>query len=574
MEKEGEEAHGNKSKKDMSEKDDDDMEEGIRIVATTSLSSESSMDVSESIAEGESVIASTDPQTILTKDNSVKDPTQVEETVKNNKMLKLRAFNDLRNHNPEQKKDSAEKHPWNIAEGQPLAQSQPKITSTKFMSVPATNAVSPNTPALGGLVTPIAPGTKIVSSNVLHSPSSKSKLPPGVYRFQKTDGTEAVLIVKDDKHLNKTPLIATRKVSNINSSSEAGYKTPLQIFSSEVSATIKRKQPHLNYSEIQKIVIERWTRMTDSEKQAYREKAVKNTSTIIEPKGISLPSPSEPTTLQKDPRLPEGWMRKLVKRTIGPSAGSYDVYIYTPDGVRIRSTNELRLYIYEHGITNIDPDEIEFKVTVPPLDKQLQPTISEKKKIAPKPPNTVIAPKPLNQVITPKPLSSVIAPKRAESVIVAKPLGPAQVGAIKVTKPPTACSTSESSEVSLNSSGASANTELGRIVHTAGKKMVKMKLAGPNGQVREILVPAIDGPNGTLKVAIPKQYSLPPNAEGTQSTINAKTISQGLREIRPKPPEPESNDPDEVQVMEDEDPLASDDEVVIDDGDDEWTPDE
>ena len=51
--------------------------------------------------------------------------------------------------------------------------------------------------------------------------------------------------------------------------------------------------------------------------------------------------------------------------------------------------------------------------------------------------------------------------------------------------------------------------ELGRVVRLkSGRKVVRMNLRGQDGAVKELLVPAIEGPNGTLKVAIPKNYQV------------------------------------------------------------------
>eukprot|EP00090_Calanus_glacialis_P013471 TRINITY_DN22146_c0_g1_i1.p1 TRINITY_DN22146_c0_g1~~TRINITY_DN22146_c0_g1_i1.p1 ORF type:complete len:1179 (-),score=271.67 TRINITY_DN22146_c0_g1_i1:51-3149(-) len=519
----------------LKNKGNDDDEDEIRIVSTTSLAPQTSIHENESIVEENSkkstpgTVKTTSSIPSLEEANPVVKPTSdtSKDTSGSGNILKLRAFMDLKNLNPVIKPTNAQNQPWNIAEERP-----PKQVS-HVMSIPAASSVLPDTPVQGGRVTPVAPGTKIVSSNVVQSSTSKSKLPPGVYRFNKNDGTEAVLIIKDDKELRKTPIIAPKEPSP--SGMDQTYKTPLQIFSSEVSNAIKKKLPQLSYSEIQKIVIDRWTRMTDSEKQIYRDKAAKNTRNVVEPRGISLPAPSDPKPLFEDPSLPEGWQRSLVQRTIGVSAGKYDVYIFTPDGSRLRSQNELRTYLYDRGITDINPDTIDFSVYG----------------------NKSNAPQPSTQKKT-------ISPR------------PAQVKSIKLTHAASSVTPNTNSEISRNISGGNQSNELGRIVHTAGKKMVKMKLAGPNGEIKEILVPAIDGPNGTLKVAIPRQYSLPPKSSDSQQAASPAKGVPTLRTILPRINQQEaaSNIGSfmEVQVKQTEDPLGSDDEVIIDDGDDEWRP--
>ena len=54
-------------------------------------------------------------------------------------------------------------------------------------------------PASGQVFTPVAPGTRIISSNVIQSTTSKMQLAPGVYKIKNLEGTETVLIVKDDR---------------------------------------------------------------------------------------------------------------------------------------------------------------------------------------------------------------------------------------------------------------------------------------------------------------------------------------------------------------------------------------
>merc|ERR1711953_868666 len=62
-----------------------------------------------------------------------------------------------------------------------------------------------------------------------------------------------------------------------------------------------------------------------------------------------------------DPSLPEGWARHVSQRSTGNSAGKWDVYI-TGLGKRFRSRPELRKYLEENNITNINPDDIDFSV--------------------------------------------------------------------------------------------------------------------------------------------------------------------------------------------------------------------
>jgi len=138
----------------------------------------------------------------------------------------------------------------------------------------------------------------------------------------------------------------------------------------------------------------------------------------------------------------------------------------------------------------------------------------------------------------------------------------------------------------------------GRVVqNNSGKKMVKMKLNGPDGICKEILVPAVDGPNGTLKVAIPRNYSVPPggNCQVKAQGHQAKQQANMLPKIAPRPTlqtvsisgddtinvnsfleinvnqnefqkEMHYEDPEEEEAEEDEE------EVEQSDSDGEWTP--
>jgi len=271
----------------------------------------------------------------------------------------------------------------------------------------------------GGHVTLVAPGTKIVAHNVVHTTTSKVKLPGGVYKFTKTDGTESVLIVKEDEAAASTE--ADDDIVEIVQDSPGNepttyYKTPLQMFSTEVSEAIKKQLPQLSSYQVQKIVIDRWAKMSDREKHNYKQKSLDDMN--------RYPKPSS---------------------------------------------------------ANADPKNTPLMANVSSI------------------------------AVTNGGTSSLGSLANARSLL----------------------------KEQLQSAGASGNekTTAGRIVHNnSGKKMVKMKLNGPDGVCKEILVPAVDGPNGTLKVAIPRNYSVPPGGQVKPQQQQQQVIRpQVLPRIAPRP---------------------------------------
>ena len=81
------------------------------------------------------------------------------------------------------------------------------------------------------------------------------------------------------------------------------------------------------------------------------------------------------------------WLNQVVMRTRGESAGKYDVYVYSPGGMKFRwftfyvwiriwlktmfhrSNNEVQCYLTRRGITDIDPESISFKVEGPAISR-------------------------------------------------------------------------------------------------------------------------------------------------------------------------------------------------------------
>ena len=61
-----------------------------------------------------------------------------------------------------------------------------------------------------------------------------------------------------------------------------------------------------------------------------------------------------------DNRLPQGWYRKISKRKHGKTAGSYDVYLFSPEHKKFRSRIELRAYFEKNGETRLQAEQFDF----------------------------------------------------------------------------------------------------------------------------------------------------------------------------------------------------------------------
>lgn len=200
---------------------------------------------------------------------------------------------------------------------------------------------------------------------------------------------------------------------------DSSYKTPLQIFSNEVMAAARKRLPNLDNAQLQKIVIDKWAKMTDREKQVYRTKSLAyaktaaqarlaaarsavssesavassvttslgpTKSTVLAPRFGGAPTSSGAgvggNTLPSDggnhspvAKLPEGWRRTLIQRNMGEGAGGscYEVCLHTPTGERLRTKAELASYKQRHKLTDISEDVFQFKRTgnLPIMSKAL-----------------------------------------------------------------------------------------------------------------------------------------------------------------------------------------------------------
>ena len=112
--------------------------------------------------------------------DSIEDLLKDEEDGKNTKIesqskIKIRSFQDLQENKVASEVPSASNdkpNSWTITEGAPIEDPLPKAESGKSINV------------LGGILVPIKPGTKVISSNVIERTCSETKLPQGVYNFK------------------------------------------------------------------------------------------------------------------------------------------------------------------------------------------------------------------------------------------------------------------------------------------------------------------------------------------------------------------------------------------------------
>jgi len=86
---------------------------------------------------------------------------------------------------------------------------------------------------------------------------------------------------------------------------------------------------------------------------------VKNPVTTQENSTESVASPVLPVVnpinrVEQVYELPGGWVKKIIPRKSGTSQGQWDAYLFTPDGTKIRSNQDLIKYLAATGL-QIDP---------------------------------------------------------------------------------------------------------------------------------------------------------------------------------------------------------------------------
>ncbi|XP_016279984.1 methyl-CpG-binding domain protein 4 isoform X1 [Monodelphis domestica] len=59
--------------------------------------------------------------------------------------------------------------------------------------------------------------------------------------------------------------------------------------------------------------------------------------------------------------IPCGWERIVKQRLSGKTAGKYDVYFISPEGVKLRSKSSLACYLHKSGETSLKPEDFDFR---------------------------------------------------------------------------------------------------------------------------------------------------------------------------------------------------------------------
>ena len=226
----------------------------------------------------------------------------------------------------------------------------------------------------------------------------------------------------------------------------APYKSALQLFSIEYARQLRQKMANgkiLSQGQLNKIVIEKWTNMSEEEKMTYRRRFASTSGSSSQPEASSRVGEKEIKV-----SLPPGWNRRFVQR-IENNVKRLSVFIKTPTGEILKSKGDLFEYMRLKNISGISPDIFKLPKTVLTSVRQgttstVTSTVTSKQpgflRLEPHLPNNALKDGVINEIIT------------------------------------------------------SSN----------GMKMLRVTVTKKDGTKRETLVPAIAGENGQLKVALPR----------------------------------------------------------------------
>lgn len=255
-----------------------------------------------------------------------------------------------------------------------------------------------------------------------------------------------------------------------------------------------------------------------------------------EPEAEAAKSPVFTTELDSpvmfdDPNLPEGWSRKVSQRQSGRSAGKFDVYLYSPQGKKFRSRNELSAYLAE---VNSPLSVSDFDFTVKGEQSRA--------KSAGQPPSAA----PARKSVTPAP-----PPTKREKKTPAdkKPQSGKKAQPDKKTKPEkkaplvtAAVAKKAAPNKRSSSSGAKSSTPAAR---TGRKLMVRLNFTSPKkrilknysenkvvedgekGAAAEESAPSPVAPKVNNEAPLPEEDVKPTEAKSSPSDAEADTASTG-----------------------------------------------
>ena len=265
-----------------------------------------------------------------------------------NPVLKIRAFKDLQQEKMDIEPSQPVAHSWTITEGAPPEDPKPLTCSD----------IAPNTRITGGVVTPVRPGVKIVSSNVIRSTTTESQLPRGVYRFRPDKGNDAILVVGIEP-TNKPMVLAKAAPTLLPLLPRPllpKIMTPMTLYVDRMMSkeTSKNERDRERLLKLREQYKKQWLSLSEESKQFYRvEAAEMNSVTVQEPEGISL-SDKINANNEDSGGLPKGW-----KRNIHSIRGYKVVTVSTPDGRAFTEKEELKKYV-EDNFIDLDLDLINF----------------------------------------------------------------------------------------------------------------------------------------------------------------------------------------------------------------------
>ncbi|XP_068939987.1 methyl-CpG-binding domain protein 4 [Petaurus breviceps papuanus] len=100
-------------------------------------------------------------------------------------------------------------------------------------------------------------------------------------------------------------------------------------------------------------------KMGDDEKELVTERREEITVQLQEPNASRQQDGG--TIMECSKSVPCGWERIVKQRLSGKTAGKYDVYFISPEGVKLRSKSLLACYLHQSGETSLKPEDFDFR---------------------------------------------------------------------------------------------------------------------------------------------------------------------------------------------------------------------